>query len=334
MSTVPPLPLLALLAQPSAERFDAPGWLWVAFLAGMVVVLLVDLFVLHRDAHAISTKEAALSSAAWIGLGLAFIAPVWLVLGPRAANEYTAGYLIEKSLSMDNVFVWAAVLDFFAVPARYRHRVLFWGIFGALGLRAVFIFTGVALLERLTWLVFVLGGLLVVTAWRLATHEAGDVHPERNPLLKLMRRFVPVTADFHEQRLFVRLNGRWIATPLFVTLVLIEATDVVFAIDSVPAILAVSRDPFVVFSSNAMAILGLRALYFVLAGASQRLVYVNKGLAVILLYVGIKMIVSYWIHLPTWLSLAVIALVLTVTVWASLRATRAGSDAGRRGGPA
>jgi len=188
-------------------------------------------------------------------------------------------------------------------------------------LRLVFILAGVALLERLTWLLFVLGGLLIVTAWRVATHESGELHPERNPVLKLLRRFVPVTADYHGQQLFAREKGRLFATPLFVTLVLIEATDVVFAVDSVPAILAISRDPFVVFSSNAMAILGLRTLYFLLAGAKDRLVYLNKGLGVILFYVGVKMIVSAWYHLPTTISLAFIALVLTVTVIVSLRAS-------------
>jgi tellurite resistance protein TerC len=235
--------------------------------------------------------------------------------------------VIEKSLSVDNVFVWAVVFQTLSVPPRYQHRVLFWGIFGALVLRAIFIFAGVALLERLDWLLFVFGGLLLFTAWRVATHETGEVHPERNPLLRMLRRYVPVTADFHGQRLFARVGARTFATPLFVALVLVESTDVVFAVDSVPAILAVSRDPFVVFSSNAMAILGLRALYFLLAGAQDRLVHLNKGLAVILAYVGIKMIVSEWFHVPTLLSLGVIALVLAVTVWASLRRAVTPEDA-------
>ena len=325
------LSALALLAPlptgQQMERFDVPGWFWAVFLTGFVLVLLLDLFVLNREAHEISTKEAVKSSIGWVSLGLLFSVPVWIVLGGSAANQYLTGYLIEESLSVDNVFVWAAILDFFAVPARYRHRVLFWGIFGALVMRAIFIFAGVALLERLAWLLFVLGGLLILTAWRMATHDSTEVHPERNPMLKLLRRFVPVTADFHGQSLFVRVSGRWIATPLFVTLVLIVATDVVFAIDSVPAILAISRDPFVVYTSNAMAILGLRALYFLLAGATKRLVYLNKGLAVILLYVGIKMIVSHWYHVTTVYSLLFIAVVLTITVWASLRATRKAATA-------
>jgi tellurite resistance protein TerC len=301
------------------QRFDAPAWLWFAFVGGVVALLLLDLLVFHRDAHEIRMREAAWTSAFWIALGLLFALPVAALLSGAAAMQYLTGYVIEKSLSVDNVFVWAVVFQTLSVPPRYQHRVLFWGIFGALVLRAVFILTGVALLERLDWLLFVFGGLLLVTAWRVATHAAGEVHPERNPLLRMLRRYVPVTADFHGQALFTRLAGRRFATPLFVALVLVESTDVVFAVDSVPAILAVSRDPFVVFSSNAMAILGLRALYFLLAGAQDRLVHLNKGLAVILAYVGIKMIVSEWFHVPTLLSLGVIALVLAVTVWASLR---------------
>jgi tellurite resistance protein TerC len=303
------------------ERFDVPLWLWVAFLCGVALLLLLDLFVLNREAHEITMREAGITSALWVALGISFAVPIWLLLGGKAAGQYLTGYVIEESLSVDNVFVWAVIFNYFAVPNRYQHRVLFWGIFGALVLRATFILVGVALLERLTWLLFVLGGMLIVTAWRVATHDADEIHPERNPVLKLLRRFVPVTADYHGQRLFAREAGRLFATPLFVTLVLIEATDVVFAIDSVPAILAVSRDPFVVFSSNAMAILGLRTLYFVLAGAKDRLVYLNKGLGVILFYVGCKMIISHWFHTSTFLSLGVIAAVLAITVWASLRAS-------------
>jgi tellurite resistance protein TerC len=244
---------------------------------------------------------------------------VWVVLGSDAGVQYLTGYVIEKSLSVDNVFVWAVVFGYFGVPGKYQHRVLFWGIFGALVLRAIFIFAGVALLESLEWLLFVFGGLLLFTAYRVATHEPGDIHPEHNPALRLVRRVVPVSSDFDGQKLFTVQNAKRVATPLFVVLVLIESTDVVFAVDSVPAILAVSRDPFVVFSSNAMAILGLRALYFLLAGVRDRLVYINQGLGVILAFVGVKMIVSEWYHVPTWASLSVITIALAVTVVVSLR---------------
>ena len=322
---MPSLALLRTLDGAAAEalgRFELPGWMWPSFLIGLVLLLLIDLFVLNREAHEISIREAIVTSAGWVVLGLAFTGVVWFAMGGTAAGQYLTGYVIEKSLSVDNVFVWAVIFNYFSVPARYQHRVLFWGIFGALVLRAVFIFAGVALLDRMSWLLFVLGGLLVVTAWRVATHDSGEIHPERNPVLRLLRRFVPVTADYHGQHLFAREGRRLLATPLFVTLVMVEATDVVFAVDSVPAILAISRDPFVVFSSNALAILGLRALYFVLAGAKDRLVHLNKGLGVILFYVGVKMIVSHWYHVPTALSLGVITVVLAITVWASLRTTR------------
>ncbi len=317
-----PVIIAASEASEALRQFDVPGWLWPGFTAFLVVLLLIDLLVLHREAHEISLREASISSAAWIALGVAFVFVVWWSLGGTAATQYLTGYVIEKSLSVDNVFVWAVIFSYFSVPNRFQHRVLFWGIFGALVLRAIFIFAGVALLERLEWLLFVFGGLLIVTAWRVATHRAGEIHPERNPVLKLVRRFVPMTATYDGQRLLTKVDGRRLATPLLAVLVLIEATDVVFAVDSVPAILAVSRDPFVVFSSNAMAILGLRALYFLLAGAQNRLVYLNVGLGVILGFVGIKMIASRWYHLSTLLSLFIIGAVLTVTVVASLRATR------------
>lgn len=303
-------------------RFDVPGWLWISFIAAIVGLLVLDLLVFHREAHEIAMREASINAVFWIGIGLAFAAVVWVVLGSDAGIQYLTGFVIEKSLSVDNVFVWAVIFSYFSVPSRFQHRVLFWGIFGAITLRAIFIFAGVALLERLSWLLFVFGGLLIFTAIRIARHDPGEIHPERNPVLKLVRRFVPVTADFDGQKLFTRQNGRRLATPLFVVLVLIEATDVVFAVDSVPAILAVSRDPFVVLSSNAFAILGLRALYFLLEGARQRLVYLNVGLGVILFYVGVKMIISEWYHIPTLISLGVIAVVLGITVWVSLRASR------------
>jgi len=304
-------------------RFHVPAWLWLAFIAGVVVMLLVDLLVLHRDAHEITVREAAIASSVWVTIGLGFSLVLWAVLdnGGTAATQYLTGYVIEKSLSVDNVFVWAVIFGYFSIPNRYQHRVLFWGIFGALVMRAIFIFVGAALLDALDWMLFVFGGLLIFTAVRVATHSADEIHPERNPVLRLVRRFMPVTAEYDGQKLFTKQNAKRMATPLFVVLVLIEATDVVFAVDSVPAILAVSRDRFIVFSSNALAILGLRALYFLLEGVRDRLVHLNKGLGVILFYVGVKMIVSKWYHIDPFISLGVIAVVLTVTVIASLKTT-------------
>jgi tellurite resistance protein TerC len=295
---------------------------WGIFVGIIVALLLADLFLFHRKAHDVSLREAGISSAVWVTIGVAFTFVVWAWLGGPAAGQYITGYVIEKSLSVDNVFVWAVLFSYFAVPRQYQHRTLFWGIFGALILRAIFIFAGVALLERISWIIYVFGAFLLFTAWRVGTHDAGEVHPENNPVLKLMRRTIPVTSDYHGQKFFVRENAKRMATPLFVVLVLVESTDVVFAVDSIPAILAVTQSEFIVFSSNAFAILGLRALYFLLAGSADKLVYLNKGLGVILAFVGLKMLLVEVIHLPVWISLAFIAVVLTITVVASLRAGR------------
>jgi tellurite resistance protein TerC len=284
------------------------------------VLLIADLLLVHRTAHVISFKEAAIESAVWIAIGLSFTLVVFGWHGGQAAGEYLSGYLIEKSLSVDNVFVWAVIFSFFGVPREFQFRVLFWGIFGALVLRAIFIFAGVALIEQFEWILYVFGAFLLYTAVRIARHDEAEVHPENNIALKVVRRVIPSTNEYDGQKLFTRRTGRRLATPLFAVLILIETTDVVFAVDSIPAILAVSREQFIVFSSNAFAILGLRALYFLLAGAAGRFRYLNVGLGVILAFVGIKMLATEWYHFPTWASLLVITLVLTVAIVASLRA--------------
>ena len=303
-------------------NFDVPGWVWVALVAGIAILLFADLLIVHREPHAITMREATIESAVWITIGLLFTVVVLVWQGSGAGGEYLAGYLIEKSLSIDNVFVWAVILNYFAVPAAYQYRVLFWGIFGALVLRALFIFAGVALIETFDWILYVFGAFLIFTAFRIARHSDEEIHPEDNPVLKVFRRVVPSTTDYDGQKLFTRRSGRLLATPLFAVLVLVESTDVVFAVDSIPAILAVSREPFIVFSSNAFAILGLRALYFVLAGMAGRFRYLNLGLGVILGFVGIKMLITEWYHFPTWLRLSVITVVLTITIVASLRAEK------------
>jgi tellurite resistance protein TerC len=307
---------------PPGVDLVVPTALWVGLGVIIVALLLLDLFVVNREAHEISIREAAISSTAWISIGLAYGLVVLWVLGGDAAAQYYAGYIIEKSLSVDNVFVWAVLLGFFAVPKNLQHRVLFWGVFGALILRAVFIFAGVALLNRLTWLVLVFGAFLVFTGIRVGTHDDSEVHPDRNPVLKLMRKRVPMTADYRGPKFFIREHGKRLATPLFAVLVMVEITDVIFAVDSIPAILAISRSQFIVFASNAFAILGLRALYFLLAGLQDKLVYLNKGLGVILVYVGLKMLASFWeVHINIGLSLGFIVVVLAVTVVLSLRAS-------------
>jgi tellurite resistance protein TerC len=302
--------------------FDVPIWAWVALIAVICGLLFADLLIVHRKPHEIGFKEAAIESAVWITIGLSFTFVMLGWHGSAAAGEYLSGYLIEKSLSVDNVFVWAVIFSYFAVPKMYQFRVLFWGIFGALVLRAIFIFAGVALIEAFDWILYIFGAFLLITAFRVARHQDAEVHPENNVVLKLVRKVVPSTTEYDGQKLFTRRTGRLLATPLFAVLILVETTDVVFAVDSIPAILAVSREPFIVFSSNAFAILGLRSLYFLLAGMAGRFRYLNVGLGVILAFVGIKMIIVEWVHLPTWLSLSVIAVVLTVTIVASLRADK------------
>jgi tellurite resistance protein TerC len=302
--------------------FDVYLWQWGLFVGLIVVLLLVDLLLVHRTEHVISFREAAIESAVWIAIGLSFTFVFLWWHGGQAAGEYLAGYLIEKSLSVDNVFVWAVIFSYFRVPRQYQFRVLFWGIFGALVLRAIFIFAGVALIESFDWVLYVFGAFLIYTAWKIARHDEVEVDPERSLVLRAVRKVIPSTTEYDGQKLFTRHAGKLLATPLFAVLIMVETTDVVFAVDSIPAILAVAREQFIVFSSNAFAILGLRALYFCLADMAGRFRYLNLGLGVILGFVGTKMLLTDFYHVPTWLSLVVIALVLTVAIVASLRADR------------
>ncbi|MFZ9426794.1 MAG: TerC family protein [Ilumatobacteraceae bacterium] len=301
---------------------SVPGWAWLALLAFMFVLLAFDILVVHRKAHEVHIREASIESAVWIALGLAFTGVIAVAFGGAAAGEYVSGYLIEKSLSVDNVFVWALILSYFKIPTKYQHRVLFWGIFGALALRAIFIFAGVALIEKFDWVLYVFGAFLVYTAVKLIVEAEEELDPASSRFMKLINRVVPTSPDFDGQKLFTRMNGVRVATPLFAVLVLIEFTDVLFAVDSVPAVLAVSREQFIVFSSNAFAILGLRALYFLLADAHARFTYLKEGLAIILAFVGVKMLIAEWYHIPTWISLLVIAIVLLVSIGFSLKADR------------
>ncbi|MBK5228043.1 MAG: TerC family protein [Actinobacteria bacterium] len=295
-------------------------WAWAAFLAFIVAMLLLDLLVLHRKAHEVSMKEAATWSGIWIAMGLGFGGIVWAWGGGTAAGEYLAGYLIEKSLSVDNIFVFALLFSYFAVPVQYQHRVLFLGILGALVFRVIFIAGGAALLENFHWMIYVFGGFLVLTGIKMARHRDLEIHPEHNPVLRLMRRAVPMTPDYRGQRFFVREAGRRLATPMLAVLVVIETTDIIFAVDSIPAIFAITRDTFLVFTSNAFAILGLRALYFLLAGMMGRFRYLKVGLAAILVFVGAKMLVSEFYKVPIWASLSVIGLTLAVAITVSLLA--------------
>jgi tellurite resistance protein TerC len=299
---------------------DVPLWGWAAVLTVILVMLAIDLFA-HRSEHVVGIREAAVWSGVWVGLGLGFGAVVWWVYGAQAGGEYVAGYLIEKSLAIDNVFVFALIFTYFAVPREYQHRVLFYGVLGALAFRAAFIAGGTVLIDRFAWILYVFGAFLVLTGWRMYRHRNDETDPSRNPILRLVKRFVPSTDEYHGQRFWVKKAGTWVATPLFTVLVLVETTDIIFAVDSIPAIFAVTQEPFLVFTSNAFAILGLRALYFLFADLIHRFVYLKHGLSAILVFVGIKMLVLDVWKVPIWLSLAVISLCLVVAVMASLRAT-------------
>ncbi|GBC85645.1 Inner membrane protein alx [bacterium HR11] len=291
---------------------------WVAFGAFILLMLALDLGVFHRRAHVVGLREALVWSAVWIALALTFNVGVYVWRGPQAALEFLTGYLIEKSLSVDNIFVFLLLFQYFQVPAQYQHRVLFWGILGALVMRAAFILGGIALIHRFHWVVYIFGAVLIVSGVRMAFQKDKEVHPERNPVLRLLRRFLPVSATYVEGRFFVKQAGRWVATPLLVVLVVVETTDLVFAVDSIPAIFAITLDPFIVYSSNVFAILGLRALYFALAGVMPLFRYLHYGLSAILVFVGVKMLISNVVKIPVVLSLGVVAAVLTVSVVFSL----------------
>ncbi|MGZ6950201.1 MAG: TerC family protein [Ilumatobacteraceae bacterium] len=294
---------------------------WVALLAVIVAMLAIDLYR-HREAHAPSAKEAAVESMIWVTCGLAFAGVIALTFGGAAFGEYISGYLIEKSLSVDNVFVWSMLFATMSIPPKYQHRVLFWGIFGALALRAVFIVVGTALISQFWWLMLVFGVFLVYTGAKIIRHRADEGHGETTRGLGLLRKIVPVTDELDGQKFVTRINARRVATPLLAALVVVEFTDIIFAVDSVPAVLAVSNESYLVFASNAFAILGLRAMYFLLANAKERFHYLSHALGAILMFVGLKMAASHWYHMNTYASLAVIVVMLLAAIVASRRRAR------------
>ena len=297
-------------------------WVWPAFISLIFLFLALDLLVFHREAHEISFKEAFVWSIIWTVIGVSFAGVIWAWQGGEIAGEYIAGYVIERSLSVDNIFVFALIFGYFNVPAAYQHRVLVWGILGAVVFRIIFIAAGASLLETFHWMIFVFGGFLVFTGLRMALAKEVEIHPENNQALKLLRRVVPLTTDYEGTKFFVRHGGVLMATPLLAVLVVIETTDIVFAVDSIPAIFAVTDNTFIVFSSNAFAILGMRVLYFMLASAMHRFVYLKVGLAIVLITVGVKMLTEDLLHISIWVSLGVIGLVLVSSIVGSLIATR------------
>lgn len=308
-------------------------WLWIGFIVFVLVMLALDLGVLNRKAHVIRTREALAWTSLCIVLALLFNGLIyfmyryhWLgigtgegaLTGKDAAIQFFTGWVVEYSLSLDNIFVIAVIFGYFGVPPKYQHRVLFWGILGALILRGLMIAAGTALIQRFEWTIYVFGGLLIVTAIKMLLTQTDEVEPEKNPLVRLARRLYPVTSDFHEQKFFTHIDGKRAITPMFLVLLVVESTDVLFAVDSIPAIFAITKDPFLVFTSNVFAILGLRSLYFALAGMMGMFRYLKASLVFVLAFVGVKMILSHHYHIDTMVSLAVIVGILGVGIVASL----------------
>lgn len=293
-------------------------YLWVGFTAIVLTLLMLDLFVFHRKAHTVTLKEAGLWTIGWVSLALTFNAFIFLWAGSDAGLEFTAGYLVELALSVDNMFVFALIFGMFAVPPAYQHRVLFWGILGALVMRFIFILVGASLLNTFHWIIYVFGVFLIFTGIKILRQSETHMDLETNVALRLFRRFVPTTSEYHGQQFWIVRNGKRIATPLLAVLVLVEATDLVFALDSVPAIFAITEDPFIVYTSNVAAILGLRSLYFLLAGIMDKFHYLKVGLGAVLVFVGIKMTLSDIYHMPIALSLGVIVLLIGGSVVLSL----------------
>lgn len=292
--------------------------LWIGFSAMVLFLLALDLGVFHRKAHAVRFKEALTWSIVWVGLALLFNLGIWHYFGEERGLEFLTGYLIEKALSVDNIFVFVLIFGAFAVPEEYQHRVLFWGVLGALVMRAIFIVAGAALLESFHFVIYIFGGFLLLTAVKMLKSGLERVDPRNNPVFRLFRRAVPAVDGYHGSRFFIHQAGKLFATPLLLVLVAVELTDLVFAVDSIPAIFAVTRDPFIVFTSNIFAILGLRALYFLLAGVVEKFHHLKTGLALVLAFVGVKMLIVDLVKIPIGLSLGVIALLLVGSVLASL----------------
>lgn len=304
--------------------------LWIGFNIFVLLMLALDLGVFHRRAHAISLREAAVWNVLWLAVALAFNLGLLHWYGRAPALEFFAGYLIERFLSFDNIFIFLLLFRYFAVESRYQHRLLYWGILGALVMRGTMIGLGVAMIQRFEWVLYLFGAFLVFAGAKMLFQKDEQVHPERNPVLRVARRFLPLTKDFHGQRFFVHDGEIWRATPMFLVLLMVETTDLAFAVDSIPAVFAVTRDPFIVYTSNVFAILGLRSFYFLLAGVMPYVRYLNIGLSLVLIFVGAKMVTEKWVKVSTGVSLAVVGGLLAASVVASLLAALAQARGARR----
>ncbi|SHG34883.1 tellurite resistance protein TerC [Flavobacterium segetis] len=294
------------------------GYVWAGFIGFVLLMLALDLGVFHRKSHEIKIKEALIWSAVWIALALCFNYGIYVFMGKEKAVEFLTGYVIEKSLSIDNLFVFIMLFTYFNVESKYQHKVLFWGILGALVMRAIFIFAGVALINKFHWIIYIFGALLVFTGIKMLFHKDEKIDPDKNPLVRLFKKFFPVTDQDQDGKFFIKLNGRTFATPLFVVLLMVEFTDLIFAVDSIPAILAITNDTFIIFTSNVFAILGLRALYFALAGITKYFYYLKYGLSAILVFVGVKMTIVDFYKIPIHYSLIVIASILVLSILTSV----------------
>ncbi len=292
--------------------------MWIVFGVLVVVMLSLDLAVFHREAHVIKLRQALVWSGIWIGLYLLFNLGLYIYLGSEPAILFLTAYIIEKSLSVDNIFVFLLIFTYFSVPRIHQHRVLFWGILAALVLRAVFIAAGITLVQKFEWIIYIFGAFLIYTGFKMALRKDEQIHPEKNPVLRAFRRFFSVTDQYEGSRFFVMKAGRYVATPLFVVLMVVETSDLIFAVDSIPAVLGITYDPFIVYTSNVLAILGLRALYFALAGIMELFHYLHYGLSFILAFVGFKMLISHVYHIPTVLALGVISVTIAVCIVASV----------------
>lgn len=292
-------------------------WHWAAFIGFLILMLALDLGIFNRKQHEISVKEALITSAIWVIISLLFNAVVFFYWDHHKALEFFTGYILEKSLSVDNIFVFILLFNYFDVPKKYQHKVLFWGIFGALVMRAALIFVGTALIAKFSWIIIIFGIFLIVAGLKMAFQKDEKVHPEKNPVVKFVKKFLPVTPEYHKDKFFIKKGGLF-ATPLFIVLIVVETTDLIFAFDSIPAILAITYDPFIVFTSNAFAILGLRALYFALAGFMDKFQYLKIGLSIILVFIGIKMLITPLFHIATYVSLIIILAILIISVAASM----------------
>jgi tellurite resistance protein TerC len=293
-------------------------WFWVAFIVFVLTMLSLDLGVFNRTPHVVGAREALTWTTVWVGLAMVFACGLAAFADKQAALTFLTGYVIEESLSVDNIFVIVLIFQYFAVPAQYQHRVLFWGILGALIMRGLFIGVGAALLARFEWIIYIFGALLVITGIRMAVKQDEEFDGEQNPVVKFVRRFLRITPDYRGKHFFAMENGRRYATPLLLVLVLVEATDLIFAIDSIPAIFGITRDPFLVFTSNIFAVLGLRSLFFLLASVVMKFHLLKYGLAVILTFVGAKMLAEHWVHIPILVSLGIVVSVLAASIGASL----------------